>query len=195
MKVKLFSVLLLVILISISQTAPAYSAAKDSGPIWFTESGLVTGIGTGSISEGNYEPVLIIWHLSKDLAPYFNSLAGHRWSLSFICEPQVNPVFNPHSDLEFGIGVGLKFRYPITDKLVPYLLGAVGPHYVSVQTKDQASGFIFSNTIGAGIEYRFNRKYAMNIGYRLRHISNAGLKSPNGGINTQFGTAGFSVFY
>ena len=93
------------------------------------------------------------------------------------------------------MGIGLKYMYPVTDRISPYIMGSVGPHYISVQTEKQASGFIFADTIGAGIYYFLDRKSALNIGYRFRHVSNADLKSPNGGIDTQIGTIGYSVFF
>jgi len=162
---------------------------------FITESGGIVGMGTGSIPEGNYQPILLIWHLAADLRHHVSSLKNHRGTLSVICEPQVNPVFDPRTDIEFGVGVGLKYMYPVTDRLSPYIMGSVGPHYISVQTEKQASGFIFADTIGAGIYYFLDKKSALNIGYRFRHVSNADLKSPNGGIDTQIGTIGYSVFF
>ncbi len=159
------------------------------------EVGAVVGYGTGSIQEGNYEPILLSVHLAYDLKGYFPSLGNHPGILAAVCEPQINPVFQPKSDIEFGVGLGLKYMYPLTDNLYPYIQGTVGPHYVSVQTEDQASGFLFADTIGGGLYYFLNKTSAVNVGYRFRHMSNAGLKSPNGGINTHFGTIGYSVFF
>ena len=170
------------------------SAGSAEKP-WFTESGFVTGIGSGAITEGQYRPVLLIWHLAKDLKPYFSSLENHRGTLSAIFEPQVNPVFSPRTDFEAGIGLGFNYRYPVTEKLSPYAMASVGPHYISVQTENQANGFIFADTVGAGFYYFLTQKSAIDFGYRLRHMSNAGMKTPNGGINAQFGTVGYSVFF
>jgi hypothetical protein len=161
----------------------------------YKEAGFIAGYGTGSIHEGNYEPVLLIAHLAYDLKAFFPSLDKHRGILSVVCEPQINPVFQPKSDIEFGVGLGLKYMYPATDNLYPYIQGTVGPHYISVQTDDQASGFTFADTIGAGLYYFVTKTTAVNAGYRFRHMSNAGIKSPNGGINTHFGTAGVSLFF
>lgn len=162
---------------------------------FITESGGIAGVGTGSLPEGSYRPILLIWHLAADLRNHVSPLKDHRGTLSVICEPQVNPVFDPRTDVEFGVGLGLKYMYPVTDRISPYIMGSVGPHYISVQTEKQASGFIFADTIGAGIYYFLDKKSAVNIGYRFRHVSNADLKSPNGGIDTQIGTIGYSVFF
>jgi hypothetical protein len=85
--------------------------------------------------------------------------------------------------------------YPFTDRLSIYIMGSVGPHYISIVTKDQANGFIFSDVIGTGLYYYLSKDSAINVGYRVRHLSNAGLAEPNGGIDTHFGVIGYSVFF
>jgi opacity protein-like surface antigen len=64
-----------------------------------------------------------------------------------------------------------------------------------VKTSDQANGFIFSDTIGAGLSFFVTEYSAINVEYRLRHMSNAGMEKPNGGIDTHFGTIGYSLFF
>ena len=152
-------------------------------------------MGTGGTSEGDYNPILLIWHLGSDLKRYLAPLNEHKGTLSFILEPQVNPAFNPRTDIEFGVGVGLKYAYPVTEKISPYIMGTVGPHFFTLKNEDQATGFVFANTFGAGLYFYLDKKSAINLGYRYRHISNAGIKDPNGGINTQFGVIGYSIFF
>lgn len=160
-----------------------------------TESSVIVGYGTGDVNEGNYEPVLLIWRLGMNLKQFFPSLEDHSGTLSCYMEPQINPVFDRETDIEFGVGLGLKYMHPLSDSVGAYLFGSVGPHYISVNTSDQANGFIFSDTIGAGLSFFITEKSAVNVEYRLRHMSNAGMEKPNGGINTHFGTVGYSVFF
>ncbi|MBW2600011.1 MAG: acyloxyacyl hydrolase, partial [Deltaproteobacteria bacterium] len=175
---------------------PAYSAA-DTTDInscdnrLLTESGIIIGWGTGDISEGkHYEPILLI--LGCDLKRLFPQLEDHRGVLSLYVEPQINPVFNPETDIEFGVGVGLKYMHPVTEKISAYIFGSTGPHYITVKTREQTDGFIFSDTIGAGIAFFLTEKSSLNLEYRFRHISNASLVRPNGGIDTHFGMIGYS---
>ena len=160
-----------------------------------TESSVIVGYGTGDVEEGSYEPVLLIYRLGWNLKKFFPDLEKHTGTLSLYIEPQINPIFNRETDIEFGVGVGLKYMHPLTDSVGAYLFGSVGPHYISVKTSDQANGFIFSDTVGAGLSFFLTEKSAINVEYRLRHMSNAGIESPNGGINTHFGTIGYSVFF
>ena len=161
-----------------------------------TESGIIIGYGTGDIAEEkHYEPILLIWHLGCDLKRFFPQLEDHQGTLSLYVEPQINPVFNPETDFEIGVGVGLKYMHPVTEKISAYIFGSTGPHYITVKTKEQTNGFIFSDTIGAGISFFLTEKSSLNLEYRYRHISNADLVKPNGGIDTHFGMIGYSVYF
>jgi hypothetical protein len=165
---------------------------KDS---FFTEWGFYTGAGYGQVTEGPYIPIFFILHMGKDLKSWFPSLQGHRGMLSLFFEPQINPSGTPRPNIEFGIGVGLKYAYPVSDAFSAYLLGSVGPHYITLNTEDQAQGFLFADSIGAGLDYKISPGSAINIEYRFRHLSNAGLRVPNHGINSQIVLIGFSLFY
>ncbi len=160
-----------------------------------TESTFTVGYGNGSLSEGDYEQVALIWHLGFDLQHVFTRLQGHRGILSFALEPQINPVFNPETDVEVGISFGLKYRYPISESWSVYVLGSVGPHWITVQTKDQANGFIFFDTAGGGVSFFLTEKSAVNLEYRFRHASNADIEEPNGGIDSHMVLIGYSRFF
>lgn len=125
----------------------------------------------------------------------FHAPKDCKGKFSLYLEPQINPVVNPETDIEFGIGLGFKFTYLVADSLSTYILAGGGPHYISVNTRKQANGFIFSNTIGAGFYYFLTKKSAVNVGYRFRHMSNIGLAKPNHGIDNHFGTIGYSIFF
>ncbi|MDO8724275.1 MAG: acyloxyacyl hydrolase [Syntrophales bacterium] len=161
----------------------------------YKESAFISGIGSGKITEGDYQPVLLMWHLGMDLKKSLPRLEKHRGSLSFFIETQFNPSHNPDANFEFGISPGFQYRYPFTEKLSGYLLVSVGPHYMSLVTRDQENGFIFSDAIGGGLYYFLNENFALNLGYRFRHMSNTGLTQPNGGINTNFITFGYAAFF
>ena len=168
---------------------------EGSGGTFFTEMGVVTGYGSGNIPEGRYQPILLIGHFGVDLKRYISGLRNHQGTLSAFIEPQVNPVLDPSTNFEAGIGVGLQYSYPVYEPLSLYILGSTGPHYVSVVTKKQANGFLFSNVFGAGIYYYLSKDSALHVGYRYRHMSNADLAEPNGGIDTHMGVVGYSLFF
>ena len=160
-----------------------------------SELGLISGYGRGSVYEGSYQVVPFILHIGIDAKAFFSNLVGHKGTLSFIIEPQLNRVTEPEKDIEFGIGVGVQYSYPLTERFSPYIVGVVGPHYLNLATETQARGFIFSCTVGTGSYFFFTKDIALNIGYRLRHMSNAYTRSPNYGIDSNFAIAGLSVFF
>lgn len=159
------------------------------------ESGVVVGVGSGSIAEGYYNPILLIWRVGWDLKKVFPGLEKYRGTFSAYIEPQVNPVFNPETDVELGVGVGVKYRYAVTDRFSWYVMGSVGPHFITVKSQDQANGFIFSDTIGAGCSLMLTEKSSVDLEYRFRHLSNCGFENPNVGINNNFIAIGYSRFF
>ena len=160
-----------------------------------TETGVIVGVGSGSVAEGYYNPILLIWHFGCDLKKVFPNLEKCRGTFSAYIEPQVNPVLHPDTDVEFGVGVGIKYRYSLADDFSWYIMGSIGPHFISVKTQDQANGFIFSDTIGAGCSFLLTENSSINLEYRFRHMSNCGLKNPNVGINNDFIAVGYSRFF
>jgi predicted porin len=59
-------------------------------------------------------------------------------------------------------------------------------------TREQSTQFNFTEQTGIGIHYFFRKNTAFTLQGRYRHLSNASIKHPNTGINTQFVIAGFS---
>ena len=163
---------------------------------FFSELGFYAGAGYGDVVEGPYIPIFFIVHMGMDMKRWFPSLQGHRGTLSLFFEPQFGvAAFNKQNGVEFGVGVGLKYAYPIGDLYSVYILGSVGPHVISLETQDQADGFIFNDTIGLGMNYMISPGTAIDVQCRLRHLSNAGIKEPNYGIENLIGLVGFTLFF
>ena len=82
------------------------SETFDSKAAQLAESGFITGFGSGNIDEGDYQPVLFIWHLAIGPNHYFSVPEHSKGKITFYMEPQINPVLNPETDIECGIGLG-----------------------------------------------------------------------------------------
>ncbi len=107
---------------------------------------------------------------------------------------QASSTPNIDSDYEFGLNLGLQFRQPITDALGATVAVGSGPHFITVETGKQANGFIFSDNFEAGIQYHIASLNTTIVAKgRYRHISNAGLAEPNGGIDNFFLVLGFGA--
>jgi len=155
----------------------------------------IGGYGSASLPEGEYQTLLLIVHLGKEIGHFIPALRGHRGKLSVFLEPQYNPVLKPASDSEFGLGVGIQYAYPLTDVISAYILGVTGPHNITVDTTHQASGFNFASAVGAGFYVYLTKNVAVNLGYRYRHISNADIRKPNDGIDSHIGLMGIAYFF
>ncbi len=150
--------------------------------------GLQTGIPFvyEKLPEGlNYQPYSIMgYYTITDL------LKKKKTRLWLYTEPQLVWVsYRPETgnDFEFGVNLGFQIQMPIGTQL--YCLAGIGsgPHYFSGETELQAKGYIFSDNFDVGIVYLPKKKpFAYFLKCRFRHISNAGLKSPNFGIDNWF---------
>jgi lipid A 3-O-deacylase len=196
---KLYVFVLAAVVVVMISSPLVLAEEADSG--WrskfsLTESTMIAGFGKGGFTEGSYEHIGLIWQLGFDLRRVFSRLEDNRGTLTFIMEPEINKIISPvGDDVEFGISFGVKYRYPLTQKLSGYALVSVGPHYITVESTDQANGFIFFNTVGAGFSFFLTEKTALSLEYRFRHISNANTEEPNVGIESHIGAIGYSMFF
>ena len=177
---------------------------------FFIEKGFITGLGLGfnalQVPEGNYQ----IWYLQAKFSHELrrkrrnknNPNIFGRALLTF--EPQINPVFivsgqnkDFKNEIEFGLSVGLQQNFIINQTFEAYIMGSIAPFFTSVHTTRQARGFIFADNIGLGtyIYLKKNKQLALNLGFRLRHLSNANTRTPNFGINTRNYLIGISWFW
>ena len=192
--------LILASLMFLLSAAVARAADPSPAPIlgkasFFTEVGIITGFGYGTVTEGDYFPVPLIVHLGVDMKRWVPSLRDHRGALTAFLEPQFNLVFGAEFDIEGGIGFGLKYRYPLSDGVSAYGLVSVGPQFITVNTVDQTNGLVFADTVGIGVNLAVMPGASLDLGLRARHLSNANFRMPNNGIDNYFGTIGFMISY
>lgn len=99
-------------------------------------------------------------------------------------------------DYEFGANLGFEYRASLwIGSLFSTSIGS-GPHYITVVTKHQARGFIFSDNFEMALSQALPKgKAQVQLRFRYRHISNAGLQEPNYGIDNVFVFAGFAKVF
>ncbi|ULA64741.1 MAG: conserved exported protein of unknown function [Nitrospira sp.] len=107
-------------------------------------------------------------------------------------------AFHTHSPITaYGIGLTPKMVYTPTafGRVRPFIEGGGGPMWTDLggRTPEQPGQFNFLVWGGAGCAYAFTSHWAVQAGYRIMHISNAGTRSTNSGLN--FGLPFFGLSY
>lgn len=96
----------------------------------------------------------------------------------------------------YGVGVTPKLQYTFTglDRLRPYIEGGGGPIWTDLGglVPEQPGQFNFAVWGGAGAAWILTPQWALNVGYRLVHISNGGTRTSNSGLNFGLPFAGLS---
>jgi hypothetical protein len=96
----------------------------------------------------------------------------------------------------FAGGGTLMFRYNFLQcgPVVPFIEAGAGLMGTDLNLKEQSDGFNFSLQPGLGFHVFLLPNMAVTAEARFHHISNAGLRSPNSGINDVLFLLGASLF-
>ena len=102
-------------------------------------------------------------------------------------------------ELTHGVGFTpkIKWMFEGTGRLRPYVEFAGGPFYTDLagQIPEESARFNFILTAGGGLSWFFTSQLSFNVGYRFHHISNAGTRYPNLGLNSSLPFGGFSFYF
>ena len=132
----------------------------------------------------NYNP---IFFTARWLIYEFSS--ERKGSFRIVAEPQFVINWAPEgfeNNIEFGTNFGIQYFYRLTNQNALGFSISAGPHYHNLSTAIQAKGFIFSDNFELGYYQKWGRDWGVTVKTRFRHLSNAGLKSPNIGIDNFF---------
>lgn len=101
--------------------------------------------------------------------------------------------------LTHGIGFTPKIKYTFVahDRIRPYAEFAGGPFWTDLAGKipEESARFNFILTAGFGCSFFITPQTSFNLGYRFHHISNAGTRYPNLGLNSSMPFGGFSFYF
>ena len=101
--------------------------------------------------------------------------------------------------LTHGIGFTPKIKYTFValDQIRPYVEFAGGPFWTDLGGKvpEESARFNFVLTAGFGLSWFITPQTSLNVGYRFHHISNAGTRYPNLGLNASLPFGGFSFYF
>lgn len=160
--------------------------------------GVVTSFGGQALLDLEYR-----YLVSSIQVEYEHAIKKYRsWILHALVQTQYNITRFNYDDggpvklkgYEFGLNLGINMEKTFNDgKMGIYMGVGTGPHFISDGTHRQADGILFCNNIYAGFKCKLNGHLELDIRPGFRHISNAGLWEPNGGINNSM--LGIGLFH
>ena len=129
-----------------------------------------------------------------------NSIAAGRWfggGVSLLAEGQL--LWNREPRKGFAGNAALVVRYhflaPARHGFVPFVDGGVGLGSVDFDLDSQHDGFAFMLEGGVGLHAFLTPSLALSSSWRFHHLSNAGSRRPNVGINSQLFLLGINFFF
>ena len=94
-----------------------------------------------------------------------------------------------------GLTPELRYHFATGTRFVPFVQGGAGVSATDIKRPDLSTTFQFNLNAAAGVNVFVTDHVALNLEYRLFHLSNAGIKEPNGGVNSHLFMAGASWWF
>jgi opacity protein-like surface antigen len=118
-----------------------------------------------------------------------------RGSLEVALEAWLQHYLEPDGAGALGIKAGLRYHFVGLGRFVPYLEVTAGVGQTNLKVIEMDSRHTFVLEGGAGLAYLLSENWALSVGYRFQHLSNADTESPNRGINSDSGIVGISFIF
>jgi len=164
---------------------------------WSIAGGYGFGVGlmgsnNGNIKELRYATVIPRWGIGLG-----DPLAESSWyegNFDLLVEAPMLFEYHPEHGFAGGGTLMLRYNFLQLERVVPFIEGGAGVLGTDLDLKEQADGFNFSLQAGLGFHLFVLPRVAITAESRFHHISNAGLRNPNSGINDCLFLIGTSFF-
>ena len=103
--------------------------------------------------------------------------------------------FSPVDDWLVGLTPHLRYNFPTGTRWVPFVDGGAGVTATDIGQPDLSSTFEFNVTGGVGVHWFVRDRLALTAEARYLHMSDAGITSPNFGVNGVTGLIGLTWFF
>ncbi|MGO9621190.1 MAG: outer membrane protein [Desulfobaccales bacterium] len=117
------------------------------------------------------------------------------FGLSFVAEGILSVADAEQTGFEVGITPMLKASYLLLPGVMLYAIGGAGVISESINSPAIAHAFNFTPQIGGGVDIALTSQMAIEVAYRFRHSSNAGIYPQNQAFNVTFFQAGLNYYY
>lgn len=97
------------------------------------------------------------------------------------------PIFRGIENHYFGVNFGFRYNFvQPRSRLIPYISGGLGLGWIDSHPEipgGQGQDFTFNILSAAGVSYRVNDHWKVNVGALYQHLSNGGQTDPNPSLN------------
>lgn len=162
------------------------------------EAGLLAGAGWGSrllFSQSHHD-----WALGSVYAGWFftDVVGGNHWYRGqgeLIGQVFAGSQYYPDTAFVVAGGPLLRYNFATRTRLIPFVNLGAGAAGTDIRNGDLSTQFEFMLTGGGGVHWLINRGLALTAEFRYLHMSNAGLKSPNLGVDSNNLFLGLTWFF
>ena len=97
------------------------------------------------------------------------------------------PIFRGPENYYFGVSFGFRYNFVQPNcRWIPYFSGGAGLGWIDSHADDvgaQGQDFTFNILTAAGVAYKIDEHWKVDVGVLYQHLSNAGQTSPNPSLN------------
>ena len=118
-----------------------------------------------------------------------------RGSLEGRIELLAGGQYSPDTAYLFGLTPSLRYNVATGTRWMPFASVGAGISLTDIGLPDLSTVFQFNLQVGGGCNYFLTDDLALTVEYRLIHVSNADIESPNAGVNANFISIGLSRYF
>ena len=117
------------------------------------------------------------------------------FGLSFLVEGIISVASAEQTGFELGFTPMLRLSCLVFPGVLAHIEGGAGMITESIDSPAIAHAFNFTPQAGGGVDIALNPQLALQVAYRFRHSSNAGIYKENPAFNVNFFQAGLNYYY
>lgn len=103
--------------------------------------------------------------------------------------------YHPTHAYVVGTGPSIRYNFVTGTRWVPFFSVGAGVTGTDIRSGDLSTEFEFNIRAGPGVRYFFRENLAATLQYQFIHLSNAGISTPNLGVNNSTIFVGLSWFH
>ena len=160
--------------------------------------GVVAGVGWGGSQWGSRQPHDLAWLGARYSWIVSDVLAADSWwrgNVELAGELFGGGQFSPSGRYLCGMTPFLVYNFATGTPWMPFIGAGAGVTLTNIGEPDLSTRFQFNDQLVLGTHYFFDERVATTFQYRFVHLSNAGIREPNNGVNTHMVFAGVTWFY